>query len=99
MSINYLKNLFDAEEIKFSNYSICIDFYKKFTYFSFVLKLLKNFQKQNKKLVVINFDILFYKYISNFSFCKIDISDFDKQLELANNSSPVIKHKCDRLEK
>ena len=89
MSINYLKNLFDAEEIKFSNYSICIDFYKKFTYFSFVLKLLKNFQKQNKKLVVINFDILFYKYISNFSFCKIDISDFLFSETKINNLFPV----------
>jgi hypothetical protein len=75
MSTNYLKNLFEALEIKNSNFNVGVEFYKKFTYYSFILKILQNFYNAKKKIVIFNFDVLFYKFISKTTYHNVEVSD------------------------
>ena len=66
MSINLLKSIFDAQDVKSNSAtSIGIEFYKKFTYFGFVKKYIERNLAEKKKLIIINknFRWLFTKVV------------------------------------
>lgn len=65
MSVNFIKSIFEGQDLKnASSTSVGIEFNKKFTYFTFAKKLIEKYNQERKKIFIINFDILFYKYIS-----------------------------------
>jgi hypothetical protein len=67
MSVNFIKSIFEGQDIKTPSSlppSVGIEFNKKFTYFTFAKKLIEKYHQERKKLFIINFDVLFYKYIS-----------------------------------
>jgi len=77
MSLNLLKSILDAQDVKSTSASsIGIEFYKKFTYFGLVKKYIERILAENKKLVIINFDMLFYKFISNH---QLNINNFTNE--------------------
>jgi hypothetical protein len=62
MSIALIKSIFEGQDIKsLSNLNIGLEFNKKFLNYSLVKKLCEN--NQNRKILVLNFDIFFHKYI------------------------------------
>lgn len=65
MSVNFIKSIFEGQDLKnASSTSVGIEFNKKFTYFTFAKKLIEKYNQERKRIFIINFDILFYKYIS-----------------------------------
>lgn len=65
MSVNFIKSIFEGQDLKnTSSTSVGIEFNKKFTYFTFAKKLIEKYNQERKRIFIINFDILFYKYIS-----------------------------------
>ncbi len=97
MSINFIKSIIDAQEVKSSTTPfIGFEFNKKFTYFTFVKKILEKYKKEKKKLILINFDVLFYKYISklNLNLTFDDNENSNKNIYLIN----ILKHSIDKEE-
>lgn len=98
MSVNFIKSLVEAQEIKLQSYqSIGIEFNKKFTYFTFAKKFIDKQLSEKKKLIILNFDILFYKYLASISsnipikHC-FSLKDFKFQKEYYTNIFSDIKN-------
>jgi len=64
MSVNLFKSILESHEFKTSTPSFFgMELNKKFSYFSIVKKMMEKNSKEKRKLLIINFDVLFYKYL------------------------------------
>jgi len=63
MSINFIKAILEVQEVNLVSVNIGLEFQKKFAYFTFIKKLFDKHIEAKKKITIINFDILFYKFI------------------------------------
>jgi hypothetical protein len=61
MSIALIKSILEGQDVKTNNLSIGFEFNRKFLYFSVIRKLIE--MNQGKRILILNFDILFHKYI------------------------------------
>lgn len=66
MSVNLFKSILECQEFKTSMPTFFgVEFNKKFCNYSIIKKMIERNTKEKKRMIIINFDVLFFKYLNS----------------------------------